>query len=276
MPNLTDSDLHVHTKFSFDGATDGSGEPFRVADAAISAGLSAIALTDHCDIDDIRDGIYPPYPESDICKAIEKLKSDYSDRLIILRGIELGEPHVCPDEAKKLLTRQNFDFVLGSLHNLRGYPDFYFLRFERMEEMQLGYIAKRMISELREIVEFEWNGRHIDSLAHITYMSRYLDECHVNFDLTRYESEWRTLFGAMIDHGVALEINTSGIRKGGRLMPESPLVSLYVDSGGRRFTLGSDAHSARDVGKDLDKAAKLLPPGSEFILPAGLAAGNAR
>ena len=269
---LTDCDLHVHTKFSFDGATDGSGEPEAVADAAIAAGLRAIALTDHCDIDDILDGIYPPYPAHAIHSTIERLKADYSGRLKILRGIELGEPHARPDEAKKLLSEQNFDFVLGSLHNLRGYPDFYFLRFERMEEMQLVYIAKRMISELREIVEFEYNSRHIDSLAHITYMSRYLDECGVKFDLTRFEPEWRGLFRTMIDCGVALEINTSGLRKGGRLMPDAPLVSLYVDCGGRLFTLGSDAHTARDVGKNLADAAELVPTSSLDLLPKGLSA----
>ena len=271
---LTDCDLHVHTKFSFDGAADGSGEPEAVADAAIAAGLRAIALTDHCDIDDVLDGIYPPYPAGAIHSAVERLKADFSGRLEILRGIELGEPHARPDEAKKLLSEQNFDFVIGSLHNLRGYPDFYFLRFERMEEMQLVHIARRMINELREIVEFEYNSRHIDSLAHITYMSRYLDECGVEFDLTRFDAEWRGLFRTMIDCGVALEINTSGLRKGGKLMPDAPLVSLYADTGGRLFTLGSDAHTARDVGKNLLDAAKLIPDASLGLLPKGLGEPN--
>ena len=271
---LTDCDLHVHTKFSFDGAADGSGEPEAVADAAIAAGLRAIALTDHCDIDDVLDGIYPPYPAGAIHSAVERLKADFSGRLKILRGIELGEPHARPDEAKKLLSEQNFDFVIGSLHNLRGYPDFYFLRFERMEEMQLVHIARRMINELREIVEFEYNSRHIDSLAHITYMSRYLDECGVEFDLTRFDTEWRGLFRTMIDCGVALEINTSGLRKGGKLMPDAPLVSLYADTGGRLFTLGSDAHTARDVGKNLLDAAKLIPDASLGLLPKGLGEPN--
>ena len=216
------------------------------------------------------DGIYPPYPAGAIHSAVERLKADYSGRLKILRGIELGEPHARPDEAKKLLSERNFDFVIGSLHNLRGYPDFYFLRFERMEEMQLVHIARRMINELREIVEFEYNSRHIDSLAHITYMSRYLDECGVEFDLTRFDAEWRGLFRSMIDCGVALEINTSGLRKGGKLMPDAPLVSLYADTGGRLFTLGSDAHTARDVGKNLLDAAKLIPDASLGLLPKGL------
>lgn len=271
---LTDCDLHVHTKFSFDGAADGSGEPEAVADAAIAAGLRAIALTDHCDIDDVLDGIYPPYPAGAIHSAVERLKADLSGRLEILRGIELGEPHARPDAAKKLLSERNFDFVIGSLHNLRGYPDFYFLRFERMEEMQLVHIARRMINELREIVEFEYNSRHIDSLAHITYMSRYLDECGVEFDLTRFDAEWRGLFRSMIDCGVALEINTSGLRKGGKLMPDAPLVSLYADTGGRLFTLGSDAHTARDVGKNLLDAAKLIPDASLGLLPKGLGEPN--
>ena len=101
-------------------------------------------------------------------------------------------------------------------------------------------------------------------------MSRYLDECGVEFDLTRFDAEWRGLFRSMIDCGVALEINTSGLRKGGKLMPDAPLVSLYADTGGRLFTLGSDAHTARDVGKNLLDAAKLIPDASLGLLPKGL------
>lgn len=251
---LNGSDLHVHTKFSFDG----SAELEDVAKAAVDAGLTTIALTDHCDIDGIRDGIYPPYLADEVCSAVEKLKTEYSGKLNILRGIELGQPHVCPNEARKLLEAQNYDFVIGSLHNMRGYPDFYFLKFDRMEEMQLDYIVKRMINELKEIVHFEYNGRHIDTLAHITYMSRYLDECKVDFDLTRYENEWRELFRTMIENRVALEVNTSGLRKGGRMMPDEPLVRMYIDCGGRDLTVGSDAHSAEDIGKGLDEARKMI------------------
>ena len=276
-------DLHTHTKFSFDGAKDGSGEPAAVAKAALDAGLSAIALTDHCDIDDIIEGIYPTYPADEIFREVERVKSDFDGKLSILRGIELGEPHVYPAEARKLLSEQNYDFVLGSLHNLRGYPDFYFLKFDRMEQLQIDYLVRRAISEQLEIVNFEWNGRHIDSLAHITYIGRYLDECGASCDFLRFEPEWRRLFHAMIENDVALELNTSGLRKGGRLMPTPELVKLYIDCGGKRFTLGSDAHTARDVGKNLADAAELLPESSLRLLqirllPEGMsaAAGSSR
>lgn len=241
---LPDSDLHIHTKFSFDS----DAELRDVAEAAISAGLKTIALTDHCDIDGIFDGIYPPY-EADVIRCeVEKLKSEYSGKLNILRGIELGQPHVLPKEAKKLLEEQEYEFVLGSLHNLRGYPDFYFLKFDRMEEQQLDYLAKRNIAELCEIAKFEFCGKHIDSLAHITYMSRYLDECKVDYDLLKHECEWRNLFKIMIENGIALELNYSGLRKGGRMMPDERFIELYEDCGGKNFTLGSDAHVPSDIG----------------------------
>ena len=53
-------DSHVHTKYSFDGATDGSGEIDTIIETAIARGVNEISLTDHCDIDDILDGIYLP------------------------------------------------------------------------------------------------------------------------------------------------------------------------------------------------------------------------
>ena len=82
----------------------------------------------------------------------------------------------------------------------------------------------------------------------------------------------------MIENDVALELNTSGLRKGGRLMPTPELVKLYIDCGGKHFTLGSDAHTARDVGKNLADAAELLPESSLRLLPEGMsaAAGSSR
>ncbi len=252
-------DLHLHTSFSFDGESSID----EVAEAAIAAGLRGIAITDHCDIDGVLDEIYPPYLPGELRTAIYEAKRRYGGRLEILHGIELGQPHACPGKARILLSKFDYDFVIGSLHNLKGYPDFYFLKFDRMEERQLDYIIRRMFNELQKIVKFEWQynahtRRHVDTLAHVTYISRYLKECGVELDLMSYEAEWRELFKAMVESGVALEINTSNLRKGGELMPSLGLIRLYIDCGGYRFTLGSDAHKACDVAADFDTFAKTV------------------
>ena len=116
--------------------------------------LNTIALCDHCDIDDILDGIYPPYPADEICRAVTAVRDKYAGRLEILYGIELGQPHARPEESKRLLEKYNFDFVIGSLHNLRNYPDFCFLRYDVMTYEHIDLLVRRSIDELCEVARF--------------------------------------------------------------------------------------------------------------------------
>jgi len=47
----------------------------------------------------------------------------------------------------------------------------------------------------------------------------------------------------LIERGIALEINFSGLRKPyGRLLPETWQIELYREMGGDLFSIGSDAH----------------------------------
>ena len=261
-------DMHVHTCFSYDTAKDLSTDINRIAETAIERGLKEIAFTDHCDIDSILDGILPPYPLDEIKSAVGKAKEKYADSLVILHGVELGQPHSRPEEAADLIEAGDYDFVLGSLHNLRFCPDFWLWKYERMEKAHLQSIVRRSIGELGEIARFPG----ISSIAHITYFMRYMNESGVELDLTPFYDEFRELFRTMIANGVALELNISGLRtayeirqpdgsvitKQGNLMPDVPLLELYRACGGKLITVGSDAHRADDVGAHFEEARNLL------------------
>ena len=52
------ADLHTHSFYSFDGKPNAS--PDNIARAAIAAGLTHVAVTDHCDIDCELAGLYRP------------------------------------------------------------------------------------------------------------------------------------------------------------------------------------------------------------------------
>jgi histidinol-phosphatase (PHP family) len=247
-------DAHIHSKYSFDGDKKGGGEIDIIAETAIERHIDEISICDHCDIDGVLEGIYPPYPKNEIAEAISAAKEKYSGRLKINYGIELGQPHTREREARKLLDECTFDFVLGSLHNLSGYPDFCFLKYEKMQPSHIDLLVKRSISEQCEIACFPG----ISSLAHITYIGRYLNQSGINYDFMRYEDDWRKLFHILIENGIALEINTSGLRRGSITMPGRELIALYKDCGGKKFTLGSDAHTACDIGANFDEAFELI------------------
>ena len=64
----------------------------------------------------------------------------------------------------------------------------------------------------------------------------------------KYTDLYKKLFGILIHRGIALEVNTSGLRK--KMNQPSPtydLIKLYKETGGELITVGSDAHNTADI-----------------------------
>lgn len=236
------SDSHTHSVFSFDGH-DGIPD---LLNAAEKAGLASIAVTDHCDIDCELKGFYPPLDRTARAKAIEEAKKTGSP-VELCSGIELGQPHLCPDEAKRILSEGKYDFVLGSVHNLEGVPDFFMLDYGKIPMPEINDLYARAIEDMCKVAAFPG----INSIAHITYPCRYAAGYGIKIDFTPFYDRFKVLFEVMKSNGVALELNVSGLRKGGDIMPTADILKLYRESGGEYVTCGSDAHTAADIGKNI-------------------------
>ena len=252
-------DLHTHTSFSFDSEED----PRQLCENAVKRGITHLAITDHCDYDCILDGLYEPYLADKAKKTVFSLKKEYEGRLEIIYGIELGGAHAVTKEAESLVKEYGFEFVLGSLHNLRGVPDFYFMNFANMPDGLIDSLVKRNIEELCEIANLPF----VDSVAHVTYPLRYAKAQGKTADLNKWKNGFERLFSLIIENGKALEVNTSPYRKGiADTMPEKELLALYKKMGGERITLGSDAHIADGVGDGITEAAATLKElGFEYV-----------
>ena len=91
----------------------------------LEKGFTKIAFTDHCEVDAFNsDG------ERNVRQAffeIAKAKSAFTGKLLVLNGIELGQPAYDIETAEKILASQKFDIVIGSVHNLRKREDFYYI-----------------------------------------------------------------------------------------------------------------------------------------------------
>ncbi len=227
MRKITRCDCHLHTDNSFDSDTPAEHQ----VDRAHELGIEYIAITDHCDVLE--------WSREDIARsnaqAVE-LDRKYDD-LTVLRGIELGEPLQDLDETAKALGLCEYDFVLCSLHNIRGEEDFYYLH---PTEKQAQNLLTRYFDELLEMVR--WNG--FDSLAHMTYPLRYITgRDGVEVDMSPHMPKIQEILATLAANDKALEINTSGMRsEGGFLMPTIEYLKLFRRLGGRYITLGSDAH----------------------------------
>ena len=244
-------DLHCHTAFSFDSEAD----PHELCEKSIQRGITHIAITDHCDYDCILDGLYDPYLADKSKETVFSLKDEYKGRLEIIYGIELGGAHIVTNEANALIKKYGFEFVLGSLHNLKGVPDFYFMNFSDMPEGLIDSLVKRNVAELCEIASLPF----VDSVAHITYPLRYIKAHGRTPDPGKWKKDFKALLELIIKNGKALEVNTSPYRKGVLdTMPEKELLVLYRELGGTRITLGSDAHTPDGVGDGITEAAVTL------------------
>ena len=65
-------DCHTHTRFSFDASPDVTHE--KMCEAAIAMGLSAIAFTDHYDVNGDVEGIYDPFSADEAFSAAMEAK----------------------------------------------------------------------------------------------------------------------------------------------------------------------------------------------------------
>ena len=231
-------DSHIHTHCS----PDGSDSAAMMCQAAERAGLYAITITDHCECNNYyKDGYY-----QSVCRSyLESHQTAFSfqGRLRVYTGIELGQPMQDLSIAVPSLSAADYDFVLGSIHNVRGKEDFYFLDYQKEDVYAL---LDAYLKEMREMVE--WGG--FDSLAHLTYPLRYIVGEHgIQFDYSRYDDKVTGILRRLAEKGLALEINTSGLRqKIGTTLPTLHLVRRFREYGGKYITLGSDAHSWKDVG----------------------------
>lgn len=240
-------DVHVHSVYSHDGRE-------KVSDIALRAGklgLAALCLTDHCEMnsDDL------PAVEDNILRSVREMQSlreRHSDDVLLLAGIELGQGTQNPEEAKRFLKAAPFDFVIGSLHNLAGEEDFYFLKYTTGNAPQY---LERYFDELSELV----NWGEFDALGHMTYPLRYMSQQLPQMpDMQPYQEKIDVILQSLAKQNKALEINTSGLRTSYvATYPGIEYVRRFKELGGKMVTLGSDAHTVADIGSGIRAGAEI-------------------
>ncbi len=241
------SDFHLHTEFSFD-----SEEKLNtICEKAISMGLSAIAVTNHYDHDGIDEGLYSEYLFEKDKEDILKAKEIFRGRLNVYYGLEIGQPHTMDDKKISKIENMGYDFIIGSLHNLRNCFDFYYLDYSDTTPLFDKAIYRKYLNELMEIADCHF----IDTVAHITYPERYMKKAGKKLNYSEFEELFSALFEKISKNKLALEINTSGLRQGlDHTVPHMDILSLFGKCGGEYITVGSDAHVSDHVGFGVEDA----------------------
>ncbi len=250
MEHLYASDCHNHSACS----PDGGDMAECMCQKAAELGLYAYTLTDHCECQEF-EAEYAPRVEK-AWAEMERIKNNLAGKLRFYRGIELGQPNQDLPAAEAALSHREYDFVIGSIHNIRNFEDFYFLDYTKEGPDFIDRLLCAYWQELLEVID--WGN--FDSLGHLTYPLRYIEGEHgISVDLAKHREAIDHVFLALIRRDKALEVNTSGLRqKIGRTMPDLPLLTRYHELGGRLVTLGSDAHRAEELGNGIDQGMELL------------------
>ena len=251
---LNKIDCHTHTHFSYD-CTGRDNTPFSICAAAKEKGLDAIIITDHIELNSEAEGIYEPFDAKRRQFECYKAKDDFKNLVDVYVGCELGQITQYPALAEEYLNKYRFEYVIGSIHNIKDHPDFYYIDFSNFKKEDYTSLWKLYLDEYYEMTKFGY----IDDFAHLTYPLRYFAKYGFRLDLTEWEDDICRILESIIKSGAALEVNTAGLRKGlGETHPNEYVIRLYKELGGRKLRLGSDAHKNEHVGADLDRGYEMI------------------
>lgn len=240
-------DTHIHSIHSFDG----NHTCREICDSAIENGAIGICFTDHCDIE--MNGFNGYDNAKEAFEDVDNIKKEYADKLCVLNGIELGQGIYRKQEALRILDSYNYDFVLGSIHNLEDMEDFYFLNYK---EYNISELLAKYFEDLLRLVQ--WNKT--DSLAHLTYPLRYIiAREHIDVDMSQFDDVINAIFETLIKNDKAIELNVSGLFMDMKdTLPNISYIKRYKELGGKLVTIGSDSHYKEKICFGLDRGMDIL------------------
>jgi len=238
-------DCHIHSRFSCD--SDATVEA--ICQAACERGLGLICLTDHVDLDPLDWG-YGYFDYEGYKVAIEEAQTRWEGRLEVLGGIEVDYRDIYEEDIVRFLDDKEFDFVLGSVHACQ---DGWFnpkLFDAHDEERAYGLYFEQM----KHLIQSDL----FDCIGHLDFVKRFGVDAYGPFDVTRWAPVLEEILAGAVQHGLAIEINTSGLRQApGETFPGLSTLELYHHLGGRILTVGTDTHGPEHVGSDIPLALDL-------------------
>lgn len=237
-------DYHVHSTCS----GDGKASIEEMCARAVELGITEIAFTEHL--------VYNP---ADICFGTFDLDSYRSQieaarrkfgGLTILTGLEFCDPHVYPDELAEARS-WGLDIILGSVHWV-GDAMISVDSFAGLDVMETYH---QYFDEVLKAVKV--GG--FDILAHFDLVKRFGARYVGRFRLDPFREQVTAILEIMIERGIGMELNTSGLRHPcGEMFPGRETLRLYRKLGGKLITIGSDAHRIEQLGYGLEDGLALL------------------
>ncbi len=244
-------DAHVHTDLSPD-----SDVPIDVyAALAVELGVAELAITDHIDFDP-RDPAYDYTSFEDRERTVRDAAERWADRgLAIQFGAELTYHSSWDGDLRDHLARYRYDFTIGSVHDWPGSP--------YVPHSVAGWATGRSLDDVvgpyfAQVVAAARSGL-FDTIGHLDVVKRYLYPHILPAHLAARPELYEPALVALVESGTGLELNTSGLRHTvAETYPPAPVIERFHELGGRRVTIGSDAHRSDWLAWGLDDGYRIL------------------
>jgi len=239
---------HVHSNLS-----DGIADMEQMVLAAIGAELNEVGISDHYLM--LPDGHTLDWsmPLDYLPQYVEKvlaLKDKYKEDIVVRLGIEADYQPDTVEELRSKLAEFPFDYVLGSVHIVDGFPiddapDYW----EAIDQDRRNHISSTYWDRIKELADsrvFDIAG-HLDLHKKFAYLP--------TIDLT---DKIDTALDSIAAAGMCLELNTSGWHKPIKEQYPSEKILRGCLTRGIRVIVTADAHEPEHIRRDFEKATALI------------------
>lgn len=248
-------DYHIHTRHSIDA----EGSISEYCERALSLGLREICITNHCELDPLRNDSFirfnshrePITRENLLLLQDEVLREKVFFKkagLDVRFGLEIGYYDGIEPILQELIDDIRLDFLLGSIHCL-GH-----ICIDSSQECSLyftNHTASELLVNYFQEVQKLIKSKLFDAIGHLDVYKKYgLD--FYGEEINRLpDIVLKSIFQLMEENEVALEINTAGLRRIHEYYPSPSILQCAQAEGLKRITIGSDAHRVDDLGKGI-------------------------
>ena len=242
-------DAHMHSNISSDGKSD-IDEYIKVAKLK---GINAIGFSEHIDF----------IPESgafeyvDFASYIKRISNLRAQGLNIYAGAEIGYISDVKDQIENHLKIYKYDYIIVSVHRINRITISDGKTKSFANESELIWFINNYYAEVKQSLYL----KGITVLGHIGIYKRQMWQFVSQFKdavelINRHESEIARICVKLC---VTVEVNGSALFSSYKSpLADEHFLREYYNAGGRKVTIGSDAHTAENLYRGLDECIGLL------------------
>ena len=241
-------DYHTHTALC--KHADGNAEEYIAH--AVQRGLTEIGCSDHAPMPngfDLQHRMTIDQFHQEYKPAVLALREKYKGTIAVKFGLEGDFYPGTESWVREFNSQHEFDYIIGSVHYLGewGFDNPVFVH--RYEEKDVDEVYEQYYQHIKRSAA----ARLFDIIGHCDLVKKFGHRPSRNM-----EEVLREVFKVVKQADMAVEINTSGLRKPVKEVYPSVQILAILKELRIPLSVGSDAHTPTDVGKNLDVARELV------------------